>query len=93
MIMAGKDLCMWLNLQDKSKYLVMLIAYKYTIVSKKICTSIEQELSKEIRCSMVSKLPHNRVRNSACNVSAVVSCTPPPGPCTSHSVPPLWPVC
>ena len=26
------------------------------------------------------------------NVS-VVSCTPPPGPCTSHSVPPLWPVC
>ena len=23
----------------------------------------------------------------------VVSCTPPPGPCTSHSVPPLWPVC
>ena len=25
--------------------------------------------------------------------SVVVSCTPPPGPCTSHSVPPLWPVC
>ena len=25
--------------------------------------------------------------------SVVVSCTPPPGPYTSHSVPPLWPVC
>ena len=23
----------------------------------------------------------------------VLSHTPPPGPCTSHSVPPLWPVC
>ena len=25
--------------------------------------------------------------------SVVVSCTPPPGPSTSHSVPLLWPVC
>ena len=23
--------------------------------------------------------------------SGIDSCTPPPGPCTSHSVPPLWP--
>ena len=30
---------------------------------------------------------------SLVNTVDVLLHTPPPGPCTSHSVPPLWPVC
>ena len=44
----------------------------------------------------VRNLFHLLVTKALGNVSissVVVSCTPPPGPCTSHSVPPLWPVC
>ena len=38
-------------------------------------------------CSCIVSFAHMHT------VHGFVSCTPPPGPCTSHGVPPLWPVC